>query len=69
MSNNDEYLRRNLIVAQAAGVRAGLETMLRRAKMTRRLPKWLLRGLEAELERAQDLPGELARWRDHAHHE
>ena len=39
--NNQEYLRRNLVVASAYGVRAGIDSALVRLSKTKRRPKWL----------------------------
>jgi len=68
MNNMDEYLRRNLIVAQAYGVRSGVMTVLQRLHGTKGWPKWLAKSLKEILEREAGVPEELARWRDEAQH-
>ena len=60
----DEYLRRNLLVCQAVGVRAGLTTILHRVEKSRGFPKWIRQALKAELERMDGIPDELAKHRD-----
>lgn len=60
----DEYLRRNLLQAGAAGADAGIDKVLTRLRSTRFAPQWLLEELDAVKERVEPLPHELAKWRD-----
>lgn len=62
----EEYIRRNIAIAKACGLKAEVGLMLLRMQNRRRAPKWLLASLAAIEERAKDLPGELVQWRDAA---
>lgn len=59
-----EYLRRNIVVAKACGLKAEVGITLLKLQNRRRVPKWLLASLAAMRGRAADLPSELAQWRD-----
>lgn len=59
-----EYLRRNLVVAKACGLKEGIKATTQRLRSMSRVPRWLFASLTAMHERAADLPPELARWRD-----
>jgi hypothetical protein len=63
--SNDEYLRRNLEVSKAHGVRSSIEFCIRMLEDQRRSPRWLMKQLYAMRERMEDIPSELAKWRDH----
>jgi hypothetical protein len=63
---NDEYLRRNLLVAKAYGAHAAVRIALARALTVKRMPKWLVEYLRSADERMPDLPPALARYRDAA---
>jgi hypothetical protein len=60
----DEYLRRNLVVCKAVGLKAEIKVTTQRLRGMSRVPKWLFASLTAMHERAADLPPELAKWRD-----
>jgi hypothetical protein len=62
----DEYLRRNLIVAKAVGVKANTRSALQRLEQQAKPPRWLVLALRGILERAEPLPAELAKWRNTA---
>jgi hypothetical protein len=64
MGLHEEYLRRNLIHANALGACAGIETALIRIRATKRGPKWLIAQLEGCLNRVEKVHPEVARWRD-----
>lgn len=59
----DEYLRRNLLVAQAAGAHAGAKKILERLSATRRPPRWLIEAVEGVIARTEALPAALAQHR------
>ncbi len=59
-----EYLRRNLVLAKAIGVRAGIDDCLLRLMETERPSKWLLKILNSELEKTQEIINELVKHRD-----
>ena len=59
-----EYLRRNNLVAKAAGARANVEHILSRLSHLQNRPKWLVRELEGVLWRIEPLSAELAAHRD-----
>ena len=61
-----EYLRRNLVIAKACGAKAEIKITAERLKNTKRVPKWLIASLAAMQVRVEDLPHELAQWRDAA---
>jgi hypothetical protein len=61
---HEEYLRRNLVIAKACGLKAEIKVTTQRLRQMRRVPQWLFKSLTAMHERAADLPPELARWRD-----
>lgn len=64
MSNHEEYLRRNMMVAKAIGAHANTAAALRRLKQQSRPPQWLVRELEWIITSLEPLPGELAQWRN-----
>lgn len=53
--NIEEYLRRNLVVSKAYGVRAGLDTALVRLSKMKKRPKWLFDLLGKEYARMDDI--------------
>ena len=59
-----EYLRRNIVIAKACGLKHEIKLTTQRLRKMRRVPKWLFASLTAMHERAADLPPELAQWRD-----
>lgn len=61
-----EYLRRNLVIAKACGAKAQIKITSERLKNTKRVPKWLTASLAAMQVRVEDIPHELAQWRDAA---
>lgn len=61
-----EYLRRNLVIAKACGLKTEIKVTTQRLRKMSRVPKWLFASLTAMHERAADLPPELAQWRDSA---
>lgn len=61
-----EYLRRNLVIAKACGAKAESKITTDRLKNTKRVPKWLLASLAAMQVRIEEIPHELAQWRDAA---
>lgn len=64
MSDINEYLRRNLLVAKAIGARSYIPGARDRLLKQKRPPKWLLRVLDGMDERLEALPRELAKHRD-----
>jgi len=62
----DEYLRRNLLVAKAIGIRSNAEAAKKRMLKTKKPQKWIIAMLEGIIERAEQLPGDLAKYRDEA---
>lgn len=60
---NPEYLRRNLMVARAAGARANASAALKRLEQQTRPAKWLVKALQGIVERTSGLDGELACYR------
>lgn len=65
----EEYLRRNLNVAKAAGAAAGARSILNKLGARKRVPKWLTKAVYDIYARAKYLPRELANYRDEAKHE
>lgn len=61
-----EYLRRNLVIAKACGAKSEIKVVAERLRRTKRPQKWLLASLEAIRVRIEELPEELAKWRDTA---
>ena len=62
---DDEYLRRNMNVARAIGIRSAALEMRRRLIERKRKPeKWLLYYVDSIIERIDYLPKELAKFRD-----
>lgn len=61
--NNDEYLRRNQVVGEFAGLRSGLILMQHRIRKAK-FPKWLEQGMEEAVKRAENLFNEMIRYRD-----
>lgn len=61
---HEEYIRRNIVVAKACGLKEEIKVTTQRLRQMRRVPKWLFASLTAMHERAADLPTELAKWRD-----
>ncbi len=64
MTDNTEYLRRNLVAAKAMGVRAGLKCISDRLHENKNSPLWLLTIVGNELAKTNDICAELARHRD-----
>jgi hypothetical protein len=62
--SSNEYLRRNLLVAKAIGIEAGAKAAIDRLNRTKKTPKWLITTLTGILERAKELPKDLAKYRD-----
>lgn len=62
--NCEEYLRRNLAVAKAAGAVAGLDKLRAQLNLTKYQPAWLKKALFEVAKRIEELPPELANWRD-----
>lgn len=60
----NEYLRRNLIHAKAVGVYYGMKAMLERVEALKRQPKWLIRMLKTEIEKAESVHKEIAAHRN-----
>ena len=60
----DEYLRRNLLVAKAIGIRANAEAAKARLLATKKPPRWMIDVLNGIVERAKPLPADLATFRD-----
>lgn len=58
----DEYLRRNLVVAKAVGVRAGIRKI--NSNLPKRTPKWMRRILDNELGKMDAIVSELAEHRE-----
>ncbi len=63
MTDNTEYLRRNLVVAKAVGVREGLKYISNRLHDNKNSPLWLLAIVKNELAKTSDICIELARHR------
>lgn len=63
---NTEYLRRNLEVAKAEGIRANSRVAIERLLKMKKKPVWMLVALEGIRDRAEGLPKELAQWRNTA---
>lgn len=59
-----EYLRRNLIHCEAVGIRAGLESAIRRLTSRKHYPLWLVDLLNREHAKAVNVMKEMARHRD-----
>ena len=59
-----EYLRRNLLVAKACGIRAGARELSRHALGPRRKPCWVQQGANEILARIALLIAELVQYRD-----
>ena len=67
MENNEEYFRRNLLVAQALGARAGVAKGKERVMRLKHPPQWLITLFDGVLDRLEPLPRELAAHRDEVH--
>ena len=61
---DDEYLRRNLMVAKSIGIVANATAGTARLRALSRPSKWMIELLEGIVERAIPLPHELAAYRD-----
>ena len=59
-----EYLRRNLIHAQACGVEAGLQKAVNKLLQLKNKPKWLMKLLRETLNKTEGIRQELANHRD-----
>lgn len=59
-----EYLRRNLIHAQACGVEAGLEKAVYKVLQLKSHPKWLVKLLRETLNKTEGIRQELSNHRD-----
>lgn len=64
LRSTKEYLRRNLIHASSVGARASLRYILRRLRMRQHNPKWLMKWLTGVERRIEDLPEEIAKYRN-----
>jgi hypothetical protein len=65
--SNSEYIRRNQICGEAAGLRSGLILLNARIRRNPKAwPKWLREGLEQAQRRAEDIFEEMPRYRDEA---
>ena len=60
----EEYLRRNVVVAKAWGVRGGLDYALVRLSKLSRRPKWLFDLLGREYEKMDSIIKETVKHRD-----
>lgn len=65
----EEYLRRNLVVAKAYGVQAGISAILKRLSANKRQPQWILNLLGWELSRMDDVINEAVKHRDEVSHD
>jgi hypothetical protein len=63
-SVNPEYLRRNLLVASAAGACANAQSAGARLRRMKRPPKWLVEVLDGIRDRTRPLAGPLADYRN-----
>lgn len=63
---HEEYLRRNLLVCKAIGIKTNAEGALKRLNATKRPAKWLVKYFEGIRDRAEALPTDLAAWRSMA---
>ena len=59
-----EYLRRNLIHAQACGVEAGLQKAVNKLLQLKNKPKWLMKLLRETLNKTEGIRQELSNHRD-----
>lgn len=59
-----EYLRRNMLVANAEGAKAEARYILNRLGAYTNSPKWLMDSAQAILDRVEPLPKELAIYRN-----
>ena len=59
-----EYLRRNMLVANAEGVKAEARYVLNRLRALKRPPAWLMESAQAIYDRVLPLPKELAEYRN-----
>lgn len=66
MAKHEEYLRRNLVHCSSVGVRANLDAALARLTNVKKPPKWLVDILIRTRVRSDELPSELAKWRNTA---
>ncbi|MFH2001616.1 MAG: hypothetical protein ABIK28_18170 [Planctomycetota bacterium] len=64
MSDNEEYLRRNLIVCKAVGIQSGLGAAITRLASHSRPPEWLMTILQNEYNKTRDVVSELAAHRN-----
>ncbi len=62
----EEYLRRNLQVAKAVGVRGNSKAALDRLECMKNPPKWIVEAFEGIHRRSETLSTDLADWRDTA---
>lgn len=60
MKDVKEYLRRNQVHCKSVGIMAGIEAALRRLKKNKKQCKWLIKALEVELSKTNDVCCELA---------
>jgi len=63
-STHKEYLRRNLIHAKAVGADATARIALERLRELKRPQKWMIKYLEAIINRTGSVHPEVAKWRD-----
>jgi hypothetical protein len=66
MNEHEEYLRRNMVHAGAAGVHADINHILDKLRSFKRTPQWIKRELADLLARSERSVKELAKWRDDA---
>lgn len=59
-----EYLRRNVVVAKAVGVKCGLAVAINRMVLPKKYPKWLYEMLLREQDKMQSVVDEMVKHRD-----
>jgi len=64
MTEENEYLRRNVILASSIGMKANAQAALKRLDSLSRQPMWLVRLLEGIVERGERVCPELVAHRD-----
>jgi len=61
---NNEYLKRNLVVAKAYGVEAGMNRILSRISSHKKPPLWMLIVLEREILKMKSIIESAVAYRD-----
>jgi len=64
---HDEYLRRNLILANAEGAVANSKHLLSKIRSLPYLPQWLIKSVAGIQERAEKTIPDLVKWRNSAY--